>query len=180
MSIIDLTGQKFGRWTVIEMCVNYKRGKTMWVCRCDCGVERAVKGDSLRSGVSSSCGCYNREVVRALAKHGMSGTPEYTAWLHMRDRCRNPDHEQYPDYGGRGVLVCDRWYDSFEHFYSDMGPKPSKKHSLDRLDNEYGNYEPSNCEWRTAREQLRNTRRNRWIEHNGERMVLIDWAKKLN
>lgn len=114
-------------------------------------------------------------------KHGQANrkrtTPEYSAWLHMKDRCLNPKNKMFSNYGGRGISVCERWINSFQFFFEDMGKKPTSKHSIDRIDND-GNYEPSNCRWATYKTQLRNNRRNRWYEYNGNKMVLQDWADK--
>jgi hypothetical protein len=93
-----------------------------------------------------------------------------------------PKRRSYPDYGGRGIVVCDRWLDEkegFSNFFSDMGVKPTLKHSLER-NNVNGNYEPSNCRWATSKQQAGNTRRNHWIEYKGEKMILEDWARKLS
>src|SRR5262249_28856887 len=92
----------------------------------------------------------------------------------IKQRCQNPNNPDYSDYGGRGIAVCARWQ-SFENFLSDMGPRPSSNHSIDRK-NTNGNYEPDNCRWATLHVQSRNKRNNVWIEHNGKRMVLEDWA----
>lgn len=94
----------------------------------------------------------------------------------MKRRCYAPKTDRYPQYGGRGIRVCARWLGSFENFYADMGPKPTPRHSLDRIDVE-GNYEPTNCRWATRTEQARNTTRNRLITHNGVRKTLVEWAE---
>lgn len=182
MILIDLVGKKFGRWTVLSFCCQDKNKNSRWKCICECGNEALVLRWSLMSGSSKSCGCLNRDVHSALAKHGQSkrGNPtaEYTAWAHMKQRCRNPENKQYYQYGGRGITVCDRWFDSFEAFFEDMGKKPSPDHSLDRFPNNNGNYESGNCAWRTIPEQNRNKRDNRWLEYNGDSRVIVDWAKK--
>jgi hypothetical protein len=105
-------------------------------------------------------------------------TPEYRAWSAMKLRCANPNNEQYHNYGGRGITVCDRWRQSFAAFLVDMGPRPSPRHSIDRIDNN-GNYEPGNCRWATSREQNRNRRNNIVLTHDGRTMCLADWAREL-
>ncbi len=146
-----------------------------WLCRCDCGNVKPVLPSSLRGGRTRSCGCLRREVSSVVSlTHGKTHTPEYGAWGRMLGRCRNPNSPDYPDYGARGITVCARW-ESFENFYADMGPRPSKKHSLDRRDNN-GNYEPSNCRWASPRQQAGNKRSNVWIEYGGKRMIIEDWA----
>ncbi|MFA4845082.1 MAG: hypothetical protein WC654_00800 [Patescibacteria group bacterium] len=104
-------------------------------------------------------------------------TKEYMCWLNMKKRCLNPIATHYDRYGGRGIKVCEQWVKSFEDFYKDMGPCP-EKYTIERIDND-GNYEPGNCRWATRGDQVRNTRRNHWIEFNGRKMVLNDWAKEL-
>lgn len=103
--------------------------------------------------------------------------PEYFVWLGMRRRCRGQKEKCYPHYGGRGIRVCERWDKSFDAFYADMGPRPSPKHSVDRIDND-GNYEPGNCRWATNREQCNNTRVNRVIKYNGLRLTAKQWAAR--
>lgn len=110
-------------------------------------------------------------------KHGKWGSPEYQVWAAMRQRCSNPNNAKFHHYGGRGIAVCERWT-QFEHFYSDMGARPSTHHSLERVNND-GNYEPLNCRWATAVEQARNTRRNRWLTFGGQTQTLSTWAKQL-
>ncbi len=109
--------------------------------------------------------------------HGLSGTLEYRAWQTMRLRCTDPEHAAYPNYGGRGIAVCDRWLRSVAAFIADMGPKPSEQHEIDRIDNN-GNYEPGNCRWATRTENSRNRRSNRLIEHEGETLPLAAWAER--
>lgn len=117
-----------------------------------------------------------------MKKHGHSKrggmTPEYSCWLQLRARCYNANHKMYSHYGGRGIKVCDRWLESFENFYADMGNRPSNKHSLDRTDNNIG-YSPENCRWATMTEQMNNTRQNRIITIDGVSLNVTQWAKKV-
>lgn len=112
-------------------------------------------------------------------KHGKSFSPEHNAWRAMKGRCYNKNNQRYEYYGGRGIIVCDRWINSFENFYEDMGPRPSKNHSIDRKNNN-GNYEPSNCHWATAIKQLRNRNSVKIIQYNGESKCVSEWAEMLN
>ena len=163
-------GQIFAHWTVIAPGPNNKWSATQWQCQCDCGTVRVVSSRSLWTGNSKSCGCVKKsrdtldrvnEILRQQRiRHGhrthKTRTPTYESWLSMRQRVRNPNHPGFENYGGRGVRICARW-DKFEHFLEDIGPRPSKNHSLDRL-NTNGHYEPGNCRWATRSEQRRNRR----------------------
>lgn len=174
----DLSGMTFSRWTVISLAGRTKHGAITWLCRCQCGIERDVSGNSLRMGKSLSCGCLTLEVnLQRIVTHGLHDSREYQTWADMKARCINANHACYADYGGRGIAVCERWL-TFENFYADMGPRPSKKHSLDRKNND-GDYCPGNCRWATKREQSANTRRNHLIAANGETLPVEEWARRL-
>lgn len=172
----DLTGKKFGRLTVIEMAAEkMKSGEAKWVCRCDCGTSRLVPSYRLRSGRTKSCGCLAREQVASRnTKHGMFGTRIYRIWSGMMTRCTNENAINYADYGGRGIKVCDAWQ-QFENFYADMCDGYRDDLSLDRIDGD-GDYRPDNCRWETATRQQRNRRNTVFIELNGRRQSLADWA----
>lgn len=182
----DLTGQAFSRLTVVEYV-----GDRRWRCRCVCGKEVFPDGSSLRKGKTKSCGCQrrddtiarNRTADRAGRKngrflHGLHGTPEYTIWKGLKQRCSNPRLKAYANYGGRGVCVCERWRLSFDAFLEDMGSRPSPQHEIDRIDND-GNYEPSNCRWVKRAVNSRNKRTNLMLTFNGKTQCLTDWAKEL-
>ena len=155
--LIDLTGQRFGRWTVIAYAgVNKWRG-ARWKCLCDCGAHGIVDGWHLRSGQSQSCGCLQRELtITRFTKHGRSNSPEYYSWRAMKQRCCKPYATSYEYYGKRGIRVCERWLNSFSAFYQDMGERPPGC-SLDRI-NVNDDYRPGNCCWADAKQQRRNRR----------------------
>lgn len=181
----ELVGQKFNRLLVLKQGGRIRKQQTLsWVCVCDCGKEVIADSASLIRGSTKSCGCLQPEAVRLSGTiHGHTKTgwrsSEYQSWLSMRDRVLNKKHEKYPVYGGAGITICERWVNSFPNFLEDMGIKPTKKHTIDRFPNKEGNYSLENCRWATQPEQLRNTKRNVWIEYNGVKMVLSDWAKEL-
>lgn len=141
-------GQKFGEW---ELLRHVKKDK--WLARCSCGIETEVYVYHLTKGNSTRCrACYG-EAQKTVKFNNAS---EYRTWHHMKQRCTNPANDRYSSYGGRGITVCEAWLNSFENFLHDMGKRP-KATSLDRIDVD-GNYEPSNCRWATAKEQMNNTR----------------------
>ncbi len=183
MGRLNIVGCIFGRLTVIEFS-GVKNQKTLWLCKCSCGKEIVAVGAMLKAGNTNSCGCFKIDgIVNRSLKHGHqrigNKSAEYRAWRHMKSRCYNPNVERYDNYGGKGVIVCDRWINSFENFYLDMGQRPSPLHSVDRYPDVNGNYEPSNCRWATTEQQSRNTTKNHWLEYGGEKLVLSDWAIKL-
>jgi hypothetical protein len=168
--VVDVTGKVFGALTVLRF-VGVRR-QAMWLCRCECGKEVTVAGYHLRSGHTTSCGC-TRNVT-----HGETGSPEYRTWAEIKQRCYNPKTRYFHLYGGRGIGMCVRWFDSFEEFLSDMGRKPSPKHSVDRINND-GDYEPANCRWATKMEQSHNSRKVRNLTYKGETMCQSAWARRL-
>lgn len=176
MKRIDHTGSRFGSWTAIAL--DRTNGhRTWWRVRCDCGTEAVVRADSLTGGGSVRCtSCQAALSSQVHSTHGMSHGPEWRSWSAMRDRCEREGATGYSIYGGRGVRVCDRWA-SFELFFADMGPRPPGT-TLDRIDPD-GHYEPNNCRWATALEQNRNRRRTVFLEANGQRKALSDWAERL-
>lgn len=171
---IDMTGQRYGRLTVLE----YLRGPARWLCQCECGGTSEVRRCHLVGGQTTSCGCYMQE-CRSISgrSHGCShGSAEYKSWLTMRKRCSDPKHTKYAYYGGRGVVVCAEWQHDFLAFFEHIGPKPTPKHQVDRIDGSKG-YEPGNVRWATAKQQCRNTSRNVWLEVGGERRCMSEWAE---
>ena len=172
--MINELGNPYGNLTVIEYAGRTKGGDSRWLCRCKCGNTTTVaRGDLRKSyGGTKSCGCGRK------TQGGGYKTPEYTTWKEMKRRCYNPRNSQYHLYGGRGIVICNRWRTSFINFFADMGPKPFSEATIDRINNN-GDYEPSNCRWATKLEQGQNTRKARMLTHDGETMCLRAWARKL-
>lgn len=175
--ILNLLGQRFSRLTVVlKREHNDKFGNVIWECRCDCGSVTYVRTGCLRNGNVRSCGCLNKD---SITKHGMHLSSEYTVWCGIKDRCYKETHKSFKDYGAKGIVMCDRWKNSFEAFYEDMGPRPSLKHSIDRVDGTKG-YDKENCRWATPKQQANNTKRNVYYEYDGEIKTLAEWCDELD
>ncbi len=177
-------GDRFGSVVVLEPAAHSVPGQTRSLVRCDCGNTKTVLNSALRIGSTKSCGrCPHRyELTRGRAQKIAAGSgvrrrPLYSTWLSMIRRCHVPGSGGYPRYGGRGIRVCERWRSAFDAFERDMGPRPSPKHSLDRINND-GDYEPGNCRWATSEEQSRNRSTTVRISFRGEELTLIEWAKR--
>jgi len=180
MRFIDIVGMKYNKLTVISF--DGRRGKqSFWVCKCDCGNETIVNGAKLKNGHTKSCGCFLIERRgKSSRTHGKSHTPEHNVWLTMTQRCYNKNNPSYPDYGGRGIVMCDRWLGDkgFSNFLIDMGSRPSKNHTIERMDNNKI-YSPDNCFWDTRYNQNRNKRSNHWLTVNGRKRLLVDWGNDI-
>lgn len=162
-------GQKINMLTVVEKTNERKRGYIVWKCICECGNETKIISSNLQSGYTKSCGCLvSKNSSEANTKHGKTHSTEYNTWNGMKGRCLNKNNKDFKNYGGRGIKICDSWLNSFENFYKDMGSKPSKLHSIDRIDNN-GNYEPSNCRWATLSQQ--NISKRRKLGYSGHKLI---------
>ena len=174
----DRIGQVFGRLTVVSLAGKNNHGQTVLRCKCVCGSTSEHSLPNIRNGRVTSCGCLKKEVVSArFSKHKKSTSDEYRCWSGVVQRCINPNNNAYHDYGGRGITVCPEWL-LFENFYRDMGDKPSKDHSLDRIDND-GPYCKEYCRWATPKEQANNKRRSRILTLNGITQSLTMWARTI-
>lgn len=165
-AMIDLTGLRFGAWSVLECLGPCQNHNIKWLCLCDCGTRKAIEGGSLKRGLTNSCGCQlASRAAAASTKHGHSGgrnkkpSKTYMVWNGMISRCNGHGKRGKLYYKDRGIVVCERWK-AFENFLADMGEAPPGL-SLDRMDND-GNYEPGNCRWATWNEQARNRRYQNW------------------
>lgn len=177
-SFKDLTGQVFCRLTVLRATRSADGSGILWICKCECGRETSASARCLNSGNTRSCGCLRRDGLIARRRtHGLSRkAPEYVVWKGIRARCNNPKHQNYKQYGGRGIKMCERW-DDYSNFIFDMGPRPTPKHTIERKDNDSG-YCPENCKWETRKVQARNTRRTVLVEAFGKKMTAMEWAEE--
>ncbi|WP_210316673.1 hypothetical protein [Agrobacterium tumefaciens] len=178
VKFIDITGERFERLVAVERVENNRHGRARFVCRCDCGGSVTVDAQALRRNMVKSCGCFRREfAVSQFTKHGLKGSAEYRAWTQMKTRCLNPKNRFYHRYGGRGITICAEWQESFETFYRDMGPRPSKRHSIERKNNDEG-YRPGNCEWALPAVQAANRSTVCNIEYNGISDNMAGWSRR--
>lgn len=169
----NIEGVKYGYLTAIREVGRTKHGAITWLFKCDCGNERIATAYEVKNGSPSSCGCKN---VSPSKTHGLSRTKEYNTWARIIQRCEDENYTGYSQYGGRGIKMCRRWRGSFILFLKDMGSAPSKKHSIDRINNNKGYY-PSNCRWATNKQQCRNRRSNNIIEIGGVKKCIIEWCE---
>ena len=180
----DLTGEKFGRLTVIEF-VEIKNRGAVWKCVCECGKYKNVRAGDLKAEKIKSCGCLRKEVskqtiTKLCTTHGQRNTRLYRIWRDMKQRCYDRNAKNYHNYGGRGIEVCLEWKNSFKSFYEwSINNGYNNDLSIDRI-NVNGNYYPDNCRWATVKEQCNNTRKNVMITYNGKSQTLKEWAEELN
>ena len=164
----NLNGQKFGSLLVLKYDSDYK-----WFCECLCGKIVSVKSGKLKNGETKTCGC------KIGFSSGNSKLIEYKIWLGIKNRCYNKNYMHFDSYGGRGIKVCDRWLESFENFYEDMGKRPSKNHSIDRIDVNK-DYSPENCRWADNKTQARNRRNTIIVNYKGIEKPVIELCEELN
>lgn len=185
--VIDITGQKFGRWKVLRCNGRTKTGGALWTCKCECGTIRDVDGRSLRSGLSKSCGCLSQELRSEISrhanlKHGGRNERLYAVWRSVIDRCNNKNSRHYGRYGGRGISICDEWmdYSTFRAWAMSTGYNPDAKRyecTLDRINNDEGYY-PANCRWVPGKVQCNNRSNNHLITYNGITKSISEWAEE--
>lgn len=170
-----IPGLRFGQLTTIK--IDRPSNRTQyWLCKCDCGEYTVKNLHELLTRKRKSCGCLERTTgFTSNLKHGLNKTREHNIWVGIKKRCRNKNSIGWKHYGSKGIDYCDRWED-FINFISDMGPAPTSNHTIDRIDRTKG-YCPENCRWATMKEQNQNKPNNVWVEYDGKRMILSDWAK---
>lgn len=195
--IKDHSGERFGRLLVVDIAKSDPERGLIWNCICDCGQKKAIRGDSLRRGATTSCGCLRIERAVAATKlacitHGMTKTKEYAAYLSMKERCYVEKSESYKHYGARGIVVCQRWRvsDGFADFLAKIGEAPGQDYSVDRKDVN-GNYSCGECDeclangwamnirWATRWEQANNRTNNHVLIFEGKRMTISEWAREI-
>lgn len=166
---MGVIGERFGMVLIVDIATR-RRGVARVVGRCDCGTQKEFFLGNLKRGLTRSCGCRH-------TTHGQSYSSEYKAWINMIARCYKPTDQSFSKYGGRGITVCERWRDSFDAFFADMGRKPSPGLSIERKDNN-GPYSPDNCKWATWREQGNNRRTSRLVTIHGQTKTMTQWSRE--
>lgn len=176
---LDITGERYGKLVVLGR-VEHLTKRNPWLVKCDCGNTHISSMAALRGGSTKSCGCLKTEENKSRTKHGHrkggKETPTWSSYRAMKRRCYQETNKDWDRYGGRGIKVCDRWLNSFENFLEDMGERPSKEFSLERIDFN-GDYAPENCLWADNYSQSRNKSTNVWVEYEGKMMILKDFAR---
>jgi len=179
--INDFIGKRYGRLTVLKQLPSIKKGtdvRRVVLCLCDCGNEKEKKIKELENGSTKSCGCLHSDRAKVFnKKHGGCNTSEYRSWQGLKSRVFNKKNKKYPNYGGRGIVICDRWKDSFENFLKDIGKKPTGKYTIGRIDND-GDYCPENCRWENDFQQAQNKTNNTKILYNGELKCIDTLARE--
>ncbi len=174
---------RYGALQVLWYAGYFRSGKERvvqhaWLCQCDCGREKIIRGGGLVNNQAKSCGCQKMMACQAACRsHGQTGSRMYCIWQNMKRRCTDSSGKQFKDYGGRGIRVCQRWLTSFQNFSDDMGECPYGM-SIDRMDNN-GDYTPENCRWSTRKTQNRNKRTTIYLTYSGETLTLADWSERL-
>ena len=181
MPYIDITGKRFGRYTVLRYVGNDKHGCALWECQCDCGKIKTVVGSSLRQGTVVSCGCYHKDaLVKRLTTHDLTHTRLHLIWHDMKQRCLNPNSKAFPYYGKRGITICDEWKNDFIAFYQWATANGyADDLTIDRIDTDKG-YDPTNCRWVSRKVQQNNRRANIRFEINGEQHTIPEWCEIYN
>lgn len=175
--LIDLTGQRFGRLTVVERGFPNQGGDATWSCRCDCGNVCCIRGSSLRRGHTQSCGCLRPDRTKETKTvHAQRNSRLYRIWLNMKNRCNNPHYHHYERYGGRGITICEQWITDFSAFQRwAFANGYADGLSIDRINNDKG-YFPDNCRWTTAKEQSNNLSSNRLLTFGGVTKNVAQWC----
>lgn len=175
----DISGHKYNRWKVINF-LYYNGNDSYYECLCDCGTKSIISRKSLIKEKSKSCGCYQKEIPNNKRTHGEANkTDEYRIWRAMKYRCHVSSCRNYMSYGGRGIYVCDEWLNSYEQFLFDMGRRPTKKHTIERLNNNKG-YSKDNCIWATYKQQANNKRSSSIVNINGEALTISQARDKFS
>lgn len=172
----QMEGIRYGSLLAIRPAGRMSSRNLIWEFLCDCGNVCQIDGYMVRSGRRTTCQICAADRSKAASRtHGKTESREFSTWTDIQTRCYNRNSKGFSNYGGRGILVCDRWLESFENFLADMGPRPSNQHSIER-NNVNGNYEPSNCRWATIKDQAGNKRNNIRVEIDGVEKIISEWC----